>query len=99
MPRSYGSSRSRSSSPSSPRSSFSSQSLPQPQQIFEQGPVQKQNPSILEGIASTIVQSMVFIGGSEISHQVVRSMMGGSSHQNNQPQQNFQKQQVIDIII
>ena len=76
MPRSFGSSRSRSSSPaqSSPRSSFS-QSRPQqqPQQTFHQAPMQQpQKPSMLGGIGSTIVQGMAFGGGSEVDHQVVR---------------------------
>jgi hypothetical protein len=55
---------------------------------------------MMGGIGSTIVQGMAFGGGSEIGHQVVRSMMGGSSHgsqptenQNAQVQQQQQPQQ------
>lgn len=95
MPRSFGS-RSRSSSPSPNRSSSSSQSYsrPQqpPQQTFQQAPMQQSRPSMLGGIGSTIVQGMAFGAGSEVGHQAVRSLMGGSGH-GNQPQQVEPQQQ------
>jgi hypothetical protein len=63
---------------------------------------------MLGGIGSTNVQGMAFGAGSEVAHQAVRSLMGGNSHhaqpqpqsqpqqqQVEQPQQNFQQQQVI----
>ena len=63
-------------------------------------PMQSSGGGMLGGIGSTIVQGMAFGGGSEIGHQVVRSMMGGSSHGNHQGenqnapvQQNQQQQQ------
>ena len=40
---------------------------------------------ILSGIGSTIMQGMAFGAGSEVAHQAVRSVMGGS-HQSQQVQ-------------
>ncbi len=108
MPRSFGS-RNRSSSPSRSSSPNQSYSRPQqPQQTFQQPPMQQSKPSMLGGIGSTNVQGMAFGAGSEVAHQAVRSLMGGNSHhaqpqpqsqpqqqQVEQPQQNFQQQQVI----
>jgi hypothetical protein len=50
--------------------------------------MQSSGGGMLGGIGSTIVQGMAFGGGSEIGHQVVRSMMGGSSHGNHQGENN-----------
>ena len=48
-----------------------------------QSPVQpqtQQRPGLLSGIGGTIAQGMAFGAGSEVAHQAVRSMTGGSSH-------------------
>jgi hypothetical protein len=55
--------------------------------------MQQQKPSMMGGVGSTIVQGMAFGAGSEVAHQAVRSMMGGSGHSNNQPQQQEQPQE------
>ncbi len=100
------------SSSSSSRSSYgsrgsSSSRSPQPQQrsVPQQQhqqtmPVQ-QSGGMMSGLGSTIMTGMAFGAGSEIAHQAVRGVMGGSSHGSNnqvQPQQEVQqveqKQQV-----
>jgi len=43
-------------------------------------------PGMLGGIGSTIAQGMAFGAGSEVAHQAVRSVMGGSSHHTEQAQ-------------
>ena len=91
MPRSFGSSRSRSNSRASSRGSSSSPSYSsprgysrhQPQQTFTQTPMQR--PSRLGGLGSTIAHGMAFGGGSEIGHQAVRAISGGGSNHGNQP--------------
>ena len=50
--------------------------------------------SMMWGIGSTIVQGMAFGGGSEIAHQAVRSMMGGSSSHPNEVRPNQEVQSV-----
>ncbi len=84
---------SRSSSPP-PRSSFAA-TRPQPTQ---QAPMQQpttQKTGMFSGIGSTIMQGMAFGAGSEVAHQAVRSVMGGSSHQQQAPQQVQQQQQQV----
>lgn len=60
---------------------------------------QPQSGGMLSGIGSTIMTGMAFGAGSEVAHQAVRSLMGGSSQSNNnqqvaqQPQQNTQQYQ------
>ncbi len=81
MPRggSRGGSRGPSRSPP-PRSSFTA-SKPMPsQQPRMQVPPQTQSGGMLGGIGSTIMTGMAFGAGSEVAHQAVRGMMGGSSH-------------------
>lgn len=62
-----------------------------------QQPQTASRPGMLSGIGSTIAQGMAFGAGSEVAHQAVRSMMGGSSHsqqvQQQAPQQQMQTQQ------
>ena len=82
---------SRSSSPP-PRSSFAA-TRPQPAQ---QAPMQQpttQKTGMFSGIGSTIMQGMAFGAGSEVAHQAVRSVMGGSSSHQQAPQQQQQVQQ------
>jgi hypothetical protein len=55
---------------------------------------QQQSGGMLSGIGSTIVQGMAFGAGSEVAHQAVRSLMGGSSHSQPAQQQPAQQQQV-----
>lgn len=55
---------------------------------------QPSSGGMMSGIGSTIVQGMAFGAGSEIAHQAVRSMMGGSSGHSNPPQQQQQQQQM-----
>lgn len=86
MPR--GGSRGGSRSPP-PRSSATSSRPMQPppqQQQRPQMPAQTQSSSggLLSGIGSTIMTGMAFGAGSEIAHQAVRGLMGGSSHGNQQ---------------
>ncbi len=73
---------SRGSSRSPPPRSSATTSRPQPtQQPHTQAPVQ-QSGGMLSGIGSTIMTGMAFGAGSEIAHQAVRGLMGGSSHSN-----------------
>lgn len=94
MPR--GGSRGGSRSPNS-RSSFTA-SRPMPSQPRTQPPPQTtQSGGMMSGIGSTIMTGMAFGAGSEVAHQAVRGMMGGSSHGQQQevtqqPQQ-YQQQQ------
>lgn len=100
MPRggSRGSSSARSPPPrSSTTASRPMQPPPQPQrtQVPPQQATQ-QSGGLLSGIGSTIMQGMAFGAGSEVAHQAVRSLMGGSSHSQHQemaqqPQQNTQQ--------
>lgn len=93
MPR--GGSRGRSSSPP-PRSSFAS-SRPAPQQFRPQQPMQQptqqRSGGMFSGLGSTLMTGMAFGAGSEVAHQAVRGMMGGSSHNEVQEQQTQQPQQ------
>ena len=107
MPRGRSSSSSRSSYGGNRGSSFSRSPQPQqrtqmPQQQHQQTTVQpRQGGGMMSGIGSTIVQGMAFGAGSEVAHQAVRSVMGGSSHsapqqvQEQQPmqQQNYPQEQ------
>jgi hypothetical protein len=71
------------------------------QQSRPQVPPQQATSSsggFLGGIGSTIMQGMAFGAGSEVAHQAVRGLMGGSSSHSNQevqqqPQQYSQQQQ------
>jgi hypothetical protein len=65
------------------------------QQQTQIPPQQTQTSSgggMLSGIGSTIVQGMAFGAGSEVAHQAVRSLMGGSSHSQQQVQQQAPQQ-------
>ncbi len=98
MPR--GGSRGGSRSPP-PRSTQTASRPMQNQQPHTQVPPQQvpqQSGGLLSGIGSTIMTGMAFGAGSEVAHQAVRSLMGGSSHSNQQqvaqqPQQNTQQYQ------
>mgnify|MGYP006876297364 FL=1 len=80
MPR--GGSRGGSRSPP-PRSSTTA-TRPQPTQTHAPQPATQQSGGLLSGIGSTIMTGMAFGAGSEIAHQAVRGLMGGSSHSNQQ---------------
>ena len=83
---------SRGSSRSPPPRSTTTATRPQPQQSpIQQAPTQ--SGGMLGGIGSTIMQGMAFGAGSEVAHQAVRSLMGGSSHQHVQEQPQQQQQQ------
>lgn len=94
---------SRGGSRSPPPRSSSTASRPMPaQQSRPQVPPQQATSSsggFLGGIGSTIMQGMAFGAGSEVAHQAVRGLMGGSSSHSNQqevqqqPQQYSQQQQ------
>lgn len=92
MPRGGGSRGGGSRSPP-PRSSTTA-SRPQPQQttVPPQQVTQPQSGGMLSGIGSTIMQGMAFGAGSEVAHQAVRSLMGGSSHSQQQVAQQPQQQ-------
>jgi hypothetical protein len=62
----------------------------------QQAPLQpqtQQSGGMLSGIGSTIVQGMAFGAGSEVAHQAVKSLMGGSSQSQPQQQQQAPQQQ------
>ena len=94
---------SRSASPNYSNSGTASRTQQRPQQPAQtqsHPPVQQSTGGgMMGGIGSTIMTGMAFGGGSEIGHQVVRSMMGGNSHsqegklQQEQPMQNQQQNQ------
>lgn len=69
----------RSASPSTATRQFVAASRPIPAHMQ---PHTQKHGGILSGIGSTIMQGMAFGAGSEIAHQTVRSVMGGSSHSN-----------------
>lgn len=52
----------------------------------------QQSGGMLGGIGSTIMQGMAFGAGSEVAHQAVRSLMGGSSSHGQQQQQEVAQQ-------
>lgn len=98
MPRSSrgGFSRGRSASPMPTRSSIAA-TRPMP---ATQTPLQtqtQQRGGILSGIGSTIAQGMAFGAGSEVAHQAVRSLMGGSSHAQSHNQQEQVPQQTQQV--
>jgi coiled-coil-helix-coiled-coil-helix domain-containing protein 2 len=71
---------------------------PKPQQTM---PVQQQSGGMMGGLGQTLMTGMAFGAGSEIAHQAIRGVMGGSGHggnvqqvpQDNVPQQQQQSQQ------
>ena len=83
MPRGGGSrgGGSRGSSRSPPPRSTNTATRPQPQQQPARQQQQAQSGGLLSGIGSTIMQGFAFGTGSAIAHNAVRSMMGGSSDQ------------------
>lgn len=89
MPRS--SSRGRSSPSPSRTATTATRPMPAQQAPMQQPQTQQKSGGMLSGIGSTIVQGMAFGAGSEVAHQAVRSLMGGSSH--SQPQQQAPQQQ------
>ena len=93
MPRGGGGSRGGSRSPPPRSSTTASKPQPQPQKttVPPQQVSQPQSGGMLSGIGSTIMQGMAFGAGSEVAHQAIRSLMGGSSH--NQQQVAQQPQQ------
>lgn len=79
-------------SPSYGRTTSSSTSSARPQATQQPAysqpstpPMQSTGGGMMGGIGSTIVQGMAFGGGSEVGRQVVRSVMGGSSHESSAP--------------
>lgn len=90
---SYGSNTSRSSSMGAGNRT---QQAKQPTPTSTQPPMQQGGGSMLGGIGSTIVTGMAFGGGSEIGHQVVRSMMGGKEQHGEPVQQQPQQQQPME---
>ena len=74
------------------RSSSRSQSPPVQHPQTQQIP-QQRTGGMMSGMGSTLMQGMAFGAGSEVAHQAVRSMMGGSSHHSQPQQQNEQPQQ------
>lgn len=92
MPRS--SSRGRS-APSPPPRSANTATRPMPaQQPAQTQPQTQSSGGMFSGFGSTIMQGMAFGAGSEVAHQAVRSVMGGSSHSQQQaPQQQAPQQQ------
>lgn len=90
------SSRGRAPEPSPSRASTTA-TRPMPAQQAPTSPLQQTQPQsggMLSGIGSTIVQGMAFGAGSEVAHQAVRSLMGGSSsHSQPAQQQPVQQQQ------
>lgn len=86
MPRrSGGGMRSGSSSSSAPRRSAGVAATPQ-----SAAPAR---PGMLSGLGGTIAQGMAFGAGSEVAHQAVRSMMGGSSSHAAEQTQDHQQTQ------
>ena len=83
-----GSSRSSSSrsSGSNSRSTSSRASPPPMQRAPQQTAPTQSGGGMMSGIGSTIVSGMAFGAGSEVAHQAVRSVMGGSSN-HSQPEQ------------
>lgn len=75
------------------RSASRSQSPPKMQQTPTQQVPQQRTGGMMSGMGSTLMQGMAFGAGSEVAHQAVRSMMGGSGHSNQPQQQNEQPQQ------
>jgi hypothetical protein len=80
----------------SPRSSGSfnntrstAQAVRPPQTTTQSMPMQSQGGNMMGGIGSTIMTGMAFGGGSEIGHQVIKSVMGnGSSNKEQVPVEN-----------
>lgn len=83
------SSRGRSSSPAPPTRQAPTATRPMPAQTPVQA--QPQSGGMLGGIGSTIISGMAFGAGSEVAHQAVRSLMGGSSSSHSEPQQQQQQ--------
>ena len=76
----------------------SQQQQQKPVQATPQPTMPMQSGGMMGGIGSTIMTGMAFGGGSEIGHQVVKSFMGGSSHNEKpkEPQQNQIQQQPVE---
>ena len=57
-------------------------------------------PSMLGGLAGTMMQGMAFGAGSEVAHQAVRGMMGSGGHEGQHvqqaPDQQYQSQPQYD---
>ena len=53
----------------------SARTAPPPKQNTQQG------PGVTSGLGGVLMQGMAFGAGSEVAHQAVRGMMGGSDHQ------------------
>ncbi|CAD8176533.1 unnamed protein product (macronuclear) [Paramecium tetraurelia] len=76
MPRRSGSS---SRSTASPSRSTATAARPAPQtQAPPQAPAR--SGGMFSGLGSTLMQGMAFGAGSEVAHQAIRSVMGGSGH-------------------
>lgn len=87
-----GRSSSRGRSSPSPSRSATTATRPMPaQQPPMQPQAQQKSGGLLSGFGSTIMQGMAFGAGSEVAHQAVRSVMGGSSS-HSEPQQAQQQQ-------
>lgn len=82
----------RSRSPAPPPRQAPTASRPMPAQTQPQ--TQSRGGGMFSGIGSTIMTGMAFGAGSEVAHQAVRGVMGGSSHgQEAQQQSQVQPQQ------
>ena len=92
MPRGGRSSSPRGRAPSPPPRQAPTATKPMPAQSPVQPQAQKSG-GLLSGIGSTIAQGMAFGAGSEIAHQAVRSLMGGSSSHSQPAEQQQQQQQ------
>ena len=75
MARRSGFSRSNSNSRSSGSTTAPRQAPPQPT------PQAQSRPGMFGGLMGTLVQGMAFGAGSEVAHQAIRSVTGGSGHQ------------------
>ncbi|CAD8174251.1 unnamed protein product [Paramecium octaurelia] len=87
MPRRSGSA---SRSTASPSRSTATAARPAPQ---AQAPLQTPAKSggMFSGLGSTLMQGMAFGAGSEVAHQAIRSVIGGSSHSQPAEQQTQQQ--------
>ena len=95
MPR-RGSSFGGSSRTSSPKRNTTTAQAPprQPAPQVHSPPVQAQpQGGIMSGMAGTFMTGMALGAGSEVAHQTIRGLMGGSSHQQAAPQENIQQAQ------
>ena len=75
---------------SSPNRGITNARAPPPQSKTQAPPQQKQGGGFMSQMAGTMMQGMAFGAGSEVAHQGIRSLMGGSSHHETVDQQHIQ---------